>query len=387
MTGLARVEVLEMKKILFFLESLSGGGAEKVLSDIVYNLDKSKFDITVCTVTDEGIYQDKVSEVCEYKSLLKMRDYYAGGVRKVIFSLKIKFIYLFNACLVYKMFFHEQYDIEIAFIEGFATKLIASANSSSKKIAWVHIDVEKNPYADKVYKNKEAQIAAYSKFSKIVCVSKNVKNAFEKKFFSSNKVVVQYNPVSRHDLEIKKNERIDIVRPKGLLLGTIGRLEKVKGYLRLLKCVDKLIKEGYRFSLWIIGEGTQRKDLERYISTHNLSKMVSLLGFKKNPYKYLFQCDAFVCSSYAEGFSTAATESLLLEKPIFTVACAGMNELFGNQNCGKIVENTDKALYDMLKEVVSGKINLNSFKSDIQIRSKEFDIKQRIKDIEKLLEE
>lgn len=376
-----------MKKVLFFLESLAGGGAEKVLSDIVCNLDKSKYDITVCTVTDEGVYQDKVSGVCKYKSFLKMSDYHAGGIKKIVFWLKIKFIYYFWPHLVYKIFIHDQYDIEIAFLEGFATKLIASANNHSKKIAWVHVDMGKNTYADKTYKNKEAHIATYRKYSKVVCVSNSVKEAFERKFFASENVIVQYNPVSRSDLEIKKNEKINILRPKGLLLGTIGRLEKVKGYDRLLKCVNKLIKEGYQFTLWIIGDGTQRDVLEKYIITQHLSQNIMILGFQKNPFKYMYQCDAFICSSYAEGFSTAATESLLLGKPIFTVNCAGMKELFGEQNCGRIVENTDKALYDMLKEVVSGKINLSSFSNDIRIRSKEFDINRRISDIENLLME
>lgn len=49
-----------MKKILFFIESLSGGGAEKVLSDIVTNLNKEKYSITVCTVTDSGVYQKEM---------------------------------------------------------------------------------------------------------------------------------------------------------------------------------------------------------------------------------------------------------------------------------------------------------------------------------------
>lgn len=375
-----------MKKILIFLESLSGGGAEKVLTDIVSNLNHLKYDITVCTITDEGVYQKRVGETCKYRSLLKMKNYRAGGIKKLLFWLQMKFIYYFPSRWVYKCFFHDKYDIEIAFIEGFATKLISSSNNQSKKIAWVHIDMEKRPYADKIYRSHKEQVRVYHQFSKIVCVSKNVKDVFEKKFFYSNKIIVLYNPVDKDDIERKKVEKIELKRPKGLLLVTVGRLEYVKGYLRLLKCVTKLKEEGYNFSLWILGEGTQHDELAKYISQHNLSESVALLGFQRNPYKYINQCDAFVCSSYAEGFSTAATESLMLGKPIFTVNCAGMEELFGDYNCGIIVDNNDDALFGMLKKIVSGSVNLHSYDIDIEKRANIFNIGKCIYDIEMILD-
>lgn len=83
-----------MKKILFFIESLAGGGAEKVLTDIVSNLDSKKYDITVCTVTDEDVYQEQVETVCKYRSFLHKKNYRAGGLKKVIFWFGIKLIYV-----------------------------------------------------------------------------------------------------------------------------------------------------------------------------------------------------------------------------------------------------------------------------------------------------
>ena len=44
------------KKVLFAIESLAGGGAEKILATIVKNIDKTKFDITVLTVVKTGVY-------------------------------------------------------------------------------------------------------------------------------------------------------------------------------------------------------------------------------------------------------------------------------------------------------------------------------------------
>lgn len=378
-----------MRKVLFFIESLSGGGAEKVLSDIVANVDSKEFDVTVCTVTDQDVYQDKVMQSCKYFSFLKKRDYNAGGFRRVYYWIMLKLIYGFPTRWIYKWFIKEHYDIEVAFVEGFATKFIVASNDfNSKKLAWVHTDMLKNTYADNYYRNFNRHKAVYERYDQILCVSQSVKESFQKKFFCSEKINVQYNPVDSCDILLKSRDSIDLELPEDQrILGTVGRLEEQKGYLRLIKCAKKLHDKGYKFMILIIGDGSQRKLLEEKIQLYDLNNNVKLVGFQINPYKYIARCDAFVCSSYTEGFSTAATESLLLGKPIFTVDCAGMKELFGEQNCGRIVENTDKALYDMLKEVVSGKINLSSFSNDIRIRSQEFDINRRINDIENLLKE
>lgn len=375
-----------MKKVLFFLESLAGGGAEKVLSDLVSNLDKQKYDVTVCTVTDEGVYQDKVSEHCHYISFLNNRDYRAGGLRKIVYWIKMKLIYTLPVSIVYRWFIKEKYDVEIAFIEGYATKLIAaSSNKKSKKLAWAHVDMSINTHADTQFKNIEAHNVAYNKFDQIFCVSESVKNAFVKKYFDSNKITVQYNPLDENAIVTMAQEPIELETTKHPLLGSIGRLEEQKGYLRLLECAKRLYKEGYQFEIWIIGEGTQRKQLESEIEKYQLESVFKLWGFQKNPYKYIRQCDAFICSSYTEGFSTAVTESLILGKPVFTVDCAGMQELFGNEKCGEIVENSDEALYELMKEIVSGKIVMQDYMVAVEHRGKSFCINQRIAEIEAIL--
>ncbi len=376
-----------MKKVLFFLESLAGGGAEKVLSDIVTNIDKSVFDVTVCTVTDKGIYQKKVEDQVHYRSLLSLDSLKRGNLCRLLYKIKLKLIYNLSPQIVYRYYFKEKYDVECAFIEGFATRIIAASNNrKSKKLAWVHTDMLKNPYAQSYYKKHNQHCEVYRSFDSICCVSNSVKEVFESMFFDDKKVIVQYNPVDSNEVLEKGGEPIELIPNESLQLGTIGRLEPQKGFIRLLESVGKLLQEGFNFSLWIAGEGSQRSQLEAIIQKYHMGNNVSLLGFQSNPYKYLSKCDVFVCSSYAEGFSTAATEALILHKPIFTTECAGMSELFGDKKCGEIVENTDQALFDMLRRLVSGSIHLNDYMEDVSFRAEDFDIKIRMEEIEKLLE-
>ena len=115
---------------------------------------------------------------------------------------------------------------------------------------------------------------------------------------------------------------------------------------------------------------------------------VTLLGYKKNPYKYIRNSDLFVCSSRAEGFSTVVSEAIILEKPIVTTECSGMRELLGdNSEYGIICENNTKALYESLLKVLSNKELYLELKEKIIERKNIFDINKTIKDIEEFIEE
>lgn len=377
--------LIQMVKILFLVESLAGGGAEKVLSDIVCNLNKNKYEVTVCTITDGDIYQDKVSRACEYCSFLRKSDYEAGGFRKLAYWIKLQIIYRLPAQWVYRIFIRRKYDIEVAFIEGFATKLIAaSTNHTSKKFAWVHTDIIRNAYADSCYKSLNEQKRTYRHYDSIVCVSKSVREVFLQKMRISKNVVVRYNPVNELEIVQQSSENISVSKESGILLGTVGRLEQQKGYLRLLRCVDALHREGYDLELWIIGEGSQRREMEKYIQEHHMEGIIKLLGFQQNPYKYVNKCDFFICSSYAEGFSTAATESLILGKPIMTVDCSGMKELFGGEHCGEIVPNTDADLYKLLKRIANKEIITAQYEQAVRRRAVQFSMRQRMLEIENI---
>lgn len=370
-----------MKKILFMIESLNGGGAEKVLTTLVKNIDKKKYDVTVFVIAKTGIYVNDVEDNCR---LLYALDF-DNSKKGFFFKIKSKLIYSANPATVYKYLIKESYDIEIAFIEGFATKLIAnSCNKNSKKIAFVHIDLVNNPWTNIAYKSIEEERKCYSKFDRVLCVSSSVKDAFDRKYDTKNSDI-QYNPVDENEI-IKKSRESKVQRQSALQLVTLGRLVPQKGYDRLVKCIKKLKDEGYsNFNIWILGEGEQKELLEDYIKDNCLEDYVSLLGFKSNPYPYLVASDAFICSSRSEGFSTVATEALILNKPIFTVECAGMRELFGDFDCGRIVPNNDESLYELLEFV----LNQNDFKkyeNALYERANYFKLNKRINEIESLFD-
>lgn len=375
-----------MKKILFVVESLDGGGAEKVLLNLIKNIDKDKFDVTVFSVVKTGVYIEEIQKYCH---LIYALDDYSKCkylINKLLYRLKVKYIYKWNIKNVYKYFIKDKYDVEIAFVEGFSTKFVSNSfNLESRKYAWVHTDVLSNKDADIHYEKLEDQINCYKSFNRIFAVSNNVKEKFIEKF-NLNNIDVQYNPVDSNEILKKAQCQQNIIDKNKFNLITIGRLEKQKGYDRLLKIVKKLRDNNYTFKLYILGDGSLKHQFEKYIIENNLDDCIQLLGFKNNPYPYLNIADAFICSSYAEGFSTVATEALILGVPIITTDCSGMKELFGNYHCGLIVDNDEDSLYDALKYILDNKENLSIYKNEINERRNFFDIKKRMIEIEDILD-
>ena len=95
-----------------------------------------------------------------------------------------------------------------------------------------------------------------------------------------------------------------------------------------------------------------QKKLKQLIDKYSLKDSVHLVGFKENPYSYLKAADLFVCSSRGEGFSLVVAEAMTLGIPILTVNCSGPEELSNKGEFAMLVENTDQALFEGLKQMI-----------------------------------
>lgn len=376
-----------LKKVLFLIESLSGGGAEKVLTDIIRNIDKKKFNITVMTVVKTGVYIEEISKYCQVLSMLPAYEKCISSIDKIRYRMLYKYIYAANPKKIYKKFICEQYDVEIAFVEGFATKLIAfSSNKSSKKIAWIHIDMEKNPYADQYFLSIDEERKIYDTYNSIVAVSKSVKNSFQKKFQVTVPVEVIYNPIDSINIIKKANKKNNIQRKAKLQVISVGRLEEQKGYDRLIKAFSKINHSKVDVHLWILGDGGMKTKLKKMIEAYNLEKKVSLLGFQNNPYIWMKKSDVFFCSSRAEGYSLVIAEAMTLGIPIISVDCAGPNELLGFGKYGMLIQNTDYAITEAMLQLVNQEIDLEYYSALSSERKSFFELESTIKRIEELID-
>ncbi|MDY3308100.1 MAG: glycosyltransferase, partial [Eubacteriales bacterium] len=95
----------------------------------------------------------------------------------------------------------------------------------------------------------------------------------------------------------------------------------------------------------------------------------------------------FVCASHAEGFSTAATEALIVGTPVCTVEVSGMKEMLGENNeYGIVTENDDEALYKGIKSLIDAPELLAHYKHRAEMRGKTFSTENTVKAVEEMLE-
>ena len=377
------------KKVMIMTNSLHGGGAEKVLRTILTYINTDQFDITVYSMHDEDEgNKPQAGRIC-YGSVF---GHYTGPSRvKRILSKPFSTFkgYMFNHCSsesFYRLFFHKKYDVEIAFIEGESTRIISGSNNDSRKYAWVHIDLTENPWTDFLYSGPEDEAEHYRRFDKVICVSESVRTAFLNKYYiSQDSVTVQYNPIDRNEILLKSKESINESSHDRFRIITVGRLVPQKGYDRLVHIAEELKSTGYQFEWVILGDGAEKQSICEAIHDKGLEDCVLLLGYKDNPFPDIAESDLYVCTSRAEGFSTSVSEAIILGIPVVSTDCAGVVEIFGDEQCGMIVENDADALLSAVKTVMDNHQLLKGYHEACMRRAEFFSLDKCMREIEGLI--
>lgn len=375
------------KKILFVLESLGGGGAEKVFTTLLRHIDKEQYEVTLCAIVDNGKDVDLVTPYAKFVHILGNCKNYSG-LEKFLYSIKYKLVYEWLPMwLVYRLFVPKGYDVEVAFVEGFATKLLAaSSNNKAKKVAWVHCDLKEFPWPVNtgVFKSLDEEKAAYSKYDEVAVVSEASKNHFVEIYGPADRTRCIYNPIDRKAISKQASRGQRDSKDSRFRFVSVGRLTEAKGYDRLIEACARLVREGFDFELWIVGEGSDRALLEKQIVKCGLADVVKFLGFQKNPYQYLNQCDCFVCSSRTEGYSLVIAEAMCVGLPVISTRCAGPEEILDGGKYGVMVENSTDGLYKGMSEVLTMS-DLSELKRLSAERAKSFDLEKTMQDVYDIL--
>lgn len=382
-----------MKKIVIITEALYGGGVQRILQIILSHFDYSRYEVTLYTVRKDEMRREYFPGGINYKYIFDAPQKDDSFLRKVWYKMKNKFkLGIYYHCsphFFYNLFIHEQADVAIAFIEGYATRLVAGFPKGIKKVAWLHIELDKFHWSDVAYRNRVEEKEAYKSMDYIPCVSKEVKRQLDMLYGVNDKSFVLYNPIDVDLIKSKarimdsliENEKRDSIR-----IVSIGSLDKRKGHIRLLRVFLHLLENGYNLELWIIGRGELFDELNGFIHSNHIEDKVVLWGFRENPFGYLSFSDIYVCSSYAEGYNTAITEALVLGKAVVSTECSGVKEQLGEHNeWGICVPNSEEGLYDGLKQMLNPE-TLKHYTEQASIRGKDFTLEKSMNEIYHLIE-
>lgn len=332
-----------MKSVLILTNNMNGGGAERVLLTLLQYLPRDQYRVDLCLVYREGVLLDQLPDDINVTALFEERN-----------SQTAELIFRDNGAL-YRKAAKRKYDIEIAFLEGNAVKIMSkSTNSKALKIAWVHIDLSCEHYTASIYESTEQEYLAFSAFDRIFCVSSAAQDGLKRLFGPRPlpETFVVFNPIDQERIQHLAREKE--LSKHGITFCAVGRLEEQKGFDRLLEAARQLYAEGFEFKIWLLGEGRLKDTLWRTCVNLHLTNNVTFLGYQQNPYPYIKQADALLSSSRTEGLSMVIGEALILRTPIIATNCSGQAEALQHGKYGLLVENSERGIYEGMKAFLNG---------------------------------
>ncbi len=358
-----------MNRICFLFSDLKVSNGVSRAAIAMANLlsQRDDVDITLIALYE---YEEEASKLLSSRvHVKKVFGFYFRGFDKLVDLIPHRLLY----SLILKK---GNYDVEIGFQYNMPTKIVAASNHHyAAHIAWMH-------GYDYGLKLK----GCYLKLDKVICVSRCNSERLYKEM--DGNVITDYCYNLINDEAIVKNGDADISIKKNsdFVFVSVGRHSPEKGYSRLLDIVSRLKDGGYKFKLWLIGDGPTHSELINKAKQLKLSDYVVFIGSQENPHKYTSKADVFVCSSFSEGYSTACTEAILLGIPVITTNVSGGEEIIKESQAGLLTEMSDESLYEGMKKALDQPELIQKWKNTLQTTKQKFSQREREKKINEVID-
>lgn len=341
-----------MKKIVFGITSLGIGGAERVLVDIANKL-QNEYDITIFTLYGKGVFEKELSKNIKIIRLYENSYEELNKIKKKIIPIKV----LISGKSIYKKCISGKFDVQIAFLEGPITRIF-KYGKENKKIVWVHNDIAK-VFGENLKAKLKLKVdkKIYSKYDKIIFVSKDNKNSFNRVYNTIPNLVqkeeVIYNYIDKERILEKAKAKVgqEYIDKNMPSIITVARLVEQKAIDRLINVHKRLIDDKIMHSIYVIGDGPEKESLQNQIKELEVEDTFKLMGKRENPYPYIKRADYFALLSKFEGYGMVVDEAKILNKKIIITDTATKEAVKGYPQ-KIILQNTEDAIYEGLKQVV-----------------------------------
>ncbi len=286
------------KSIAMVINSLEGGGAERVFTTLARRLSRD-FAVTVILLDDRVVARklpEKISVVCVDKQNLVLTFFaFLAQIKQIKPDLVFSFLTRSNQfCVASRLFFGHKVVIS-------ERSTASSRFGDASLYHWL---------------NRMLIRVVYPFAHIIIANSTGGRDDLIGHFaIPEKKVITIYNPYPVEDIQAKANENLP---DQGEYICAIGRFNAAKRFDLLIKAyatADPAPK------LVILGEGPLRGEFETLIEQLGLTDRVVLPGFHGNPYPFIKHCQFFVLSSQREGFPNGLAEALILEKAVVATDC------------------------------------------------------------------
>lgn len=356
------------KHVLFLIDSLTCGGAEKSLVSLLPLLDFTKVDVDLMMVNRGGVFEQYIPQEVHIVPFPKQ-----GGLLfklcQLLFSLSLRLfpnrhgaeLRWLTMGRVYKGL-KKEYDVAIAYQQGFPTYYVADKVMAKKKFAWVNADITKVGYRASFNR------PYYDKYSKIVPVSTKLCKILHHSVFVESGKLCTVLDVLNVGL-IKEMSTTYIARPdvnSSHTFCTVGRMVALKGYDMAVDAARILKQQGIDFVWYFVGDGTDRPKVETLIDQYGLQENIKLVGMQPNPYPYMLAADIYVQTSRFEGFGLTIAEAKILGKPVVSTNFDVVYDQLKHAENGLIAEMTPESLSENIVRLIKDKVLRDSIIANVQ---------------------
>lgn len=343
----------EKMKILFCIDSMTKGGAERVISNLSNYLINSGYDVNILTIVNSNIEYDinlKVNLEFLENKFINVRNEKNGKLKKI--SNFVKRIKLMN-----KAVNRINPDIIISFLP-YTSFITLKAIKNIPIIVSVRNDPQIE-YSSKIYNFLMKKL--YPRADGFVYQTEDAKKYFENIVNVESDIIP--NPINE---QFVVSQEFQGERKKEIV--SIGRLFKQKNHQLLIDAFADLANELLNYNLIIYGEGEDREKLQGIIKDKKLENRIFLPGNIKDVKEKIYDAKMFVLSSNYEGMPNALMEAMALGIPVIATdcPCGGPKFLINNNNNGILIdvgnkEQLKKAILKIIKDTeFSQKISHNA---------------------------
>lgn len=310
--------MVKRKRIALFINSLCGGGAERVVSRISKELDK-EYTLYIFLIEGKKIF---------YECSGTIIDLGCGSERYIINAVHA-FMQINKVIKKYHI------DCVISFLD--VPNIINCVwNRKAKKMASIRAY-----YGMELCKTQREKVKfmllrkCLKRADRVIPASQELKEEIIRYYhLDAERISVIENPYDIAEIGKSVNEEIDeeidefIQHHKTAV--AVGRLGQEKGYKELIDIFTQVYQKDKDCALIILGEGEMRGELQELIRKQDLSEQVLLLGLRENPFAYIGKCQLYVSCTRHEGFPNALVEAMACGLPVIHTDCkTGPREILG----------------------------------------------------------
>jgi glycosyltransferase involved in cell wall biosynthesis len=363
------------KKLLFVMPSLSAGGGEKSLINLLSQIDYSLYDVDLFLFNKTGIFINSIPREVNILDLPSDYKIFASSLKNSIMGfLKNRQIDLAYSRLMFtiknrlireaaiseqytweyqsKSFevLEKEYDAAIGYLEKSSIYFVVDKVNAKKKVGWIHTNYS-NSGMDCQFDN-----SYFEQLDNLITVSEECAKSLQENFPQlKNKVTIIYNIVAPsiiYDLSKEDIEDDSLFDRHYTNIITVARLSHEKGLDLAVKSCKLLLEKGYKIKWYVLGDGNEKDVLERLIEDHHLSNHFTILGVRENPYPYIRKADIYVQPSRYEGKSIAIDEAKILHKPVVVTNFETAKDQINHGINGIITEMSEEGIATEIERLI-----------------------------------